>query len=202
MAAERNRRKKKTQECDLHGWKWLARFRGLLAAARGKVPPGPREEHGLRRLHAEEYLGLFLFGLFNPVVGSMRGLCAASRLRRVREEAGTGGPVALSRFSEAQQVCDPELLRHVMAGLVAEGGAQLGADCGGGADPRALRLELPGKDPVLLVASACFEAMSPGEIGELYRKRWQAEQLLPGAPEPALRAALRAGCLAPPRSAG
>jgi len=139
MAARRTRRKKKIQERDLRGWRWLVRFQRLLDAARARVPPGPREEHGLRRLHAEEYLSLFLLGLFNPVVDSMRGLCEASHLRRVREQTGAEGPVALSRFSEAQHVFEPELLRQVMRALVEEGGAQLGAGRGG-VDARALRI--------------------------------------------------------------
>lgn len=313
MAARRTRRKKKIQERDLRGWKWLERFQGLLAAARARVPAGPREAHGLRRLDAGQYLSLFLFGLFNPVVDSMRGLCEASALRRVRAQTGAEGPVALSRFSEAQHVFEPELLRQVIGALVEEGGAQLGARCGGldaralhivdstlwkvvprmrwaeygggrggktqavrlhlklrvsdrapvgglisrgklcerkalaaqlrpgeiylgdryyGADYRLLatmekqgcgflvrlraradlrweseeplseaeraaglvragrarlgsdergpwrvvRIEIEGKEPVLLVASACFDGMSPGEIAELYRQRWQVEQ--------------------------
>jgi len=98
VAARRTRRKKKIQERDLLGWKWLARFQRLLAAARARVPAGPGEEHGLRRLDAEQYLSLFLFGLFNPVVDSMRGLCGASHLRRVRAQTGAEGPVALSRL--------------------------------------------------------------------------------------------------------
>ena len=143
MAAQhpgRTRRKKKIQERDLRGWKWLGRFQALLAGARGRVPSGPREEHGLRLLHAPQYLGLFLFGLFNPVLDSMRGLCEASHLRRVREKTGVEGPVALSRFSDAQHVFEPELLRQVIGTLVEEGGAQLGASCGGGVDARTLRI--------------------------------------------------------------
>lgn len=41
---------------------------------------------------------LMLFGLFNPVLDSMRGLCAASRLRRVQEEV-CGRKVSLGSFS-------------------------------------------------------------------------------------------------------
>jgi len=61
-------------------------------------------------------------------------------LRRVREQTGAEGPVVPSRFSEAQHVFDPELLRQIISVLVAEGGAQLGASCGGGVDARALRI--------------------------------------------------------------
>ena len=314
MAARRTQSKRKIQERDLRGWKWLGRFQELLGEARAAVPPGPREEHGRRRLHAEPYLSLFLFGMFNPVLDSMRGLCEASHLRRVRGQTGAEGPVALSRFSDAQHVVDPELLRAVIGTLVEEGGAQLGARGGGrvdmhalrivdstlwkvvprmkwaqygggrggqtqavrlhlklrvsdgtpaaglisrgklcerkalarqlrpgeiyigdryygadyrrlaamekqgcgflvrlrasadlrweneeplsdaeraaglvragratrGADERgpwrSVRIEAAGKEPVLLAASACFEEMSPGEIAELYRQRWQVEQ--------------------------
>jgi len=92
----------------------------VLERVREQLPATRREEHGLRRLHAEGYLKLFLLGIFKPVVGTMRGLCQASGLPRVQEECGLGR-VALSRFSEAQAVFDPELVRRVMSVLVAEG---------------------------------------------------------------------------------
>jgi hypothetical protein len=40
---------------------------------------------------------------------------------------------------------------------------------------RIVRIEPPGREPVTLVASSEFDAMSAHEIGELYRKRWQVE---------------------------
>lgn len=126
------------EERDLRGWKLLARFDELLERARAKVEPGPREAHGLRRLGAGEYLRLFLLGMFNPLITSRRGLGAATALARVRRTA-SGGAVALSRFSEAQHVFDPELLRRVMAELVEAGAAQAGANCGG-INPAALRV--------------------------------------------------------------
>ena len=49
----------------------------------------------------------------------MRGLCAASRLRRVREEI-CSSRVSLGSFSEAQAVVDPVLLQRVFAELAAE----------------------------------------------------------------------------------
>jgi hypothetical protein len=45
-------------------------------------------------------------GLLNPVVDSMRGLCAASKLGRVQQEI-CSRPVSLGSFSEAQAVFDP-----------------------------------------------------------------------------------------------
>jgi hypothetical protein len=127
------------QEADLKGWKLVARFRELLAEARQHVPAKKREEHGLRCLEAEEYLSLFLLGLFNSVITSMRGLCAASALPRVQAECGGDGPVALARFSEAQKVFAPELLEHVLTSLVEESWGQAGASVGG-LDPKALHI--------------------------------------------------------------
>lgn len=72
-----------------------------------------------RRLQDTDYLSLFLLGLLNPVVGTMRGLCAASRLERVQREVCMR-PVSLGSFSEAQAVLKPELLAEVFAQLSRE----------------------------------------------------------------------------------
>ena len=72
-----------------------------------------------RTLGQKDYLSLLLFGLFNPVVDSMRGLCAASRLQRVQQEI-CSAKVSLGSFSEAQAVVDPALLQRVFAELAAE----------------------------------------------------------------------------------
>ena len=70
-----------------------------------------------RDLTISNYLSLFLFGLFNPVVESMRALCQASHLERVQREI-CGRPVSLGSFSDMQHVLDPGLLRQVFAELV------------------------------------------------------------------------------------
>src|SRR5205085_12637459 len=80
------RSKRGISEEELSRWRLIEEFEERLkrAAAVGKEPrtfSDPR-----RKLGQKDYLSLLLFGLFNPVVDSMRGLCAASRLRRVREE--------------------------------------------------------------------------------------------------------------------
>ena len=84
-------------------------------------------EHGVgasfadrrRRLQLGHYLGLFLFGLLNPVVRTMRGLCAASHLPRLQGEV-CGGAVSLGSFSEAQAVVDTRLLERVFEELAEE----------------------------------------------------------------------------------
>jgi hypothetical protein len=107
-------------EEQLGHWKLLERFIELLDKSGGGIAPGRRERHGLRELDKNIYFGLFLFGLFNPVVTSMRSLCAASRLPRVARTVGCNGPVAISGFSDAQRVFSPEILEPVMRELLAK----------------------------------------------------------------------------------
>jgi hypothetical protein len=113
------RSKRQISEAELSRWRLIKQFEERLerAAAAGKEPhtfSDPR-----RKLGQKDYLSLLLFGLFNPVVDSMRGLCAASRLQRVQEEI-CSAPVSLGSFSEAQAVVDPALLQGVFAELAAE----------------------------------------------------------------------------------
>src|SRR4051812_20745976 len=101
------------REKDLQRWRLLERFQLALAAEveqRGGLKGTWVDPE--RRLQLEQYLSLFLFGLFNPVVESMRGLCEASELGRVQREV-CGRRVSLGSFSEAQAVVDPALLKGV-----------------------------------------------------------------------------------------
>lgn len=107
------------EEGDLSRWRLLAEFQERLAAARGEKAAAGTFADPRRQLQEDDYLSLLLFGLFNPVVDSMRGLCAASRLGRVQAEV-CGRAVSLGSFSEAQAVVDPQLLQRVFAGLAAE----------------------------------------------------------------------------------
>lgn len=65
---------------------------------------------------------MFLFGLLNPMVRTIRGLCAASALGRVQREV-CGRPVSLGSYSEAQALVEPELLQAVLQRLSAEADA-------------------------------------------------------------------------------
>jgi len=80
-----------------------------------------------RLLTVRSYLSLFLFGLFNPVVETMRALCQASHLEKVQEEI-CGRPVSLGSFSAMQHVLDPELLREVFQRLLKARQADAKAD--------------------------------------------------------------------------
>jgi hypothetical protein len=107
-------------EKQLSSWKLLNRFNDLLKELGSAVAPSSRETHGLRKLDRRSYFGLFLLGLFNPVLDSMRGLCAASNLAKVQEVVGLEGPVGPSSFSGGQQVFAPEILEPILGRLVAE----------------------------------------------------------------------------------
>jgi len=107
-------------EKQLSRWKLLERFIGLLDQHGSQIAPDRREEHGLRDVDRRTYFGLYLFGLFNPVVTSMRALCAASNLDRVAATLEHRGPVAISGFSDAQHVFSPEILEPVLRTLLVE----------------------------------------------------------------------------------
>src|SRR5205085_12421300 len=114
------RSKRGISEEELSRWRLIEEFEERLkrAAAVGKEPrtfSDPR-----RKLGQKDYLSLLLFGLFNPVVDSMRGLCAASRLRRAQEEICSAA-VSLGSLSEAQAVVEPALSQGVVREL---GGGQ------------------------------------------------------------------------------
>jgi hypothetical protein len=107
-------------EKKLSSWKLLDDFRRRLARIQADNPKPPARPGGPERLLLEEdYFSLMLFGLFNPIIGTMRGLCAASHLMRVQEEV-CQRPVSLGSFSEAQGVFDPELLHQVFLELSSE----------------------------------------------------------------------------------
>jgi hypothetical protein len=115
------RAKEKIDEKKLRCWKLLDDFRSRLARIRAEMPPPPENRPGgpERLLIEKDYFSLMLFGMLNPVIDTMRGLCAASHLERVQNEVCTR-KVSLGSFSEAQGVFDPELLKGVFLDLVAE----------------------------------------------------------------------------------
>jgi len=112
--------KDKIDEKKLSSWKLLDDFRERLAKAQAAAPKVEKRPGGPeRKLLEADYFCLFLFGLLNPVVDSMRGLCAASHLPRVQQDI-CSRPVSLGSFSEAQGVFDPELLKQVFLELAGE----------------------------------------------------------------------------------
>lgn len=103
-------------ERDLHHWRLMEEFEQCLEEVFPQQPLHPSFADPQRGLTARSYLKLFLFGLFNPVVGTMRGLSQASRLQRVQLEV-CERPVSLGSFSEAQHLLEPQLLEAVFSHL-------------------------------------------------------------------------------------
>ena len=106
-------------ERDLSRWRLVEDFQARLRQAAARVALSPTWPDARRLLHYPDYLSLFLLGLLNPVVRTMRGLCRASRLERVQREI-CSRPVSLGSFSEAQAVLDPALLAEVFTQLSRE----------------------------------------------------------------------------------
>jgi Transposase DDE domain len=113
------RSKRPVSEAELSRWRLIEEFEERLERAKAASPEARTFSDPRRKLGQKDYLSLLLLGLFNPVVDSMRGLCAASRLRRVQEEV-CSAPVSLGSFSEAQAVVEPALLQRVFAELASE----------------------------------------------------------------------------------
>ena len=101
-------------EQDLRQWKLIADFRARLEAEGRKRPRSALWE--ARKLKQYDYLSLFLLGLVNPTLKSLRALSAASQLQRVQAEV-CGCTVGLGSLSEAQHLVEPELLEGLMASL-------------------------------------------------------------------------------------
>jgi hypothetical protein len=116
LAVARKSGQSQVSQRDLGRWKLLQQWEERLAkAAQGRILH-PTFEDNRRKLSWEKYLSLFLFGLLNPVVRTMRGLCAASHLPRVAKEV-CGRSVSLGSFSETQHVLDREILEKVFNDL-------------------------------------------------------------------------------------
>ena len=115
----------------LSGWRLLEDFRARLERLAWDFPLHPSFADPRRQLAVAEYLSLFLFGLLNPTVRTLRGLSAASRVERVQEEV-CGRPVSLASFSDTQHLLDPALLHSLLAELGAEALARNPAPRAGG----------------------------------------------------------------------
>lgn len=105
----------KIAEADLQQWELLRSFRERLVE-HSQAGLHSSWSDARRLLRYTDYLSLFLFGLLNPALKTMQGLCSASQLKRVQREV-CGGPVSLGSFSEAQHLTDPALLERVFQDL-------------------------------------------------------------------------------------
>lgn len=117
--AERTHNEGQLTEEDLRQWDLLRAFQAALAQRANPAQQHRSWADARRTCAYADYLSLFLFGLFNPVLKTMRALCAASQLPRVQREV-SGQPVSLGSFSEAQQLMDLRVLEEVFGDLSAQ----------------------------------------------------------------------------------
>jgi hypothetical protein len=104
------------KEIDLRNWRLIERFQMCLPSILDPVRLHPSFRDPKRLHTVTNYLSLYLFGLFNPAIKTMRGLCQASQLDRVAQEI-CGRRVSLGSFSETQPLLDPILLEEVFSQL-------------------------------------------------------------------------------------
>jgi hypothetical protein len=107
------------REAELSQWGLIKAFGERVAELAKKRGVKASWSDQRRRLQHGEYLSLFLMGLVNPVVRTMRALCAASRLERVQREV-CGQRVSLGSFSEAQSLVEPAFLETLFEQLAGE----------------------------------------------------------------------------------
>lgn len=115
----KSKKKKPIEAYQLGRWRLLSEYQRHLNDAFTGSTLHPTWEDPQRRLLITEYTSLFLLGIFNPIITSMRGLCQASRLEKVQEVASKRA-VSIGSFSEAQHVLDPALLKKVYESLARE----------------------------------------------------------------------------------
>lgn len=102
-------------EAQLSNWKLLEQFQRLVLPYLQAAGPTATEKDPRRELTSKSYFSLFLFGLLNPIISSARGLCVASRFKKMRQVSSQ--PVALGSFSEAQHLFNPQILGAVVRDL-------------------------------------------------------------------------------------
>jgi len=114
-----NRKTKDINESELKNWRLLKEFRKLFDGILKDRPRSKSEDDPRRQLHFLDYATSILFVFCNPVINSMRGLCAASRLEKVKKYATTRH-LSLGSFSEAQHIFDAGALQELVRKLAAK----------------------------------------------------------------------------------
>jgi hypothetical protein len=105
------------EEHQLQGFRY---FRKLLPLFERLHDVGcQRDRAHNRTLHFDQYCGLILLYLFNPIVVSLRALQQASALAKVQQTLGCAR-AALGSLSESSHVFDPDLLQGIIGELAAQ----------------------------------------------------------------------------------
>jgi len=106
-------------EADLKGLRLIKSFNKTLRRVCQRQRHQHPGEDPRRQVQQREYLSLYLYGLLNPVVHSMRALCRLSQTESVQTHMGSGA-FSRSTFSEIQHLVEPGLLEEVFKELAAQ----------------------------------------------------------------------------------
>jgi hypothetical protein len=159
-----NERVAEIAEEDLKGLRLIKSFNKTLRKVcqrKGSQRSGADPQ---RQFQQGEYLSLYLYGLLNPVVRSMRALCRLSQTESAQARMGSGA-FNRSTFSEMQHLVEPALLEEVFQELA------------GQVQPR--QPVGPGQVPWRIVDSSVFNVLP--RLGWAYFKEHQ------GKPQSAIR---------------
>ena len=119
--------KQKISEEQLQGFKLLKSFQRVLERVSKRHVPHPSWKDPRRTLQLDEYLSLYLFGLLNPALESMRAVCEATKFAKV-QECACSGKCSPSSFSEMQHLIDLALLEDVFNDLAQQLQQRQGSD--------------------------------------------------------------------------
>jgi hypothetical protein len=148
-------------ETDLKGLRLIRRFNQTLR----KVCRRKRHQHSAsKQVQQGDYLSLYLYGLLNPVVHSLRALCQLSQTESARAHLGSRA-FSRSTFSEMQHLVEPALLEEVFQELARQAQNQSPVP--------------PGQVPWRIVDSSVFNVLP--RLGWAYFKRHH------GRPQSAVR---------------
>ena len=79
-----------------------------------------RDRAGNRELRMPQYVGLVLLSLFNPTLGSLRGLQQASELEKVQRKLGACVGSLWGHSRKPDEVFDPDQLGGIIGELLAK----------------------------------------------------------------------------------
>jgi hypothetical protein len=102
---------------DICGLKYFARIQKLL----GRLHHDAANPN--RTLHYDEYVALLLLSYFNPTLKGLRGLQAASDLKKIRKALGVSH-ASLGSLSESAREFNPQLLSAIFHELAAQATAR------------------------------------------------------------------------------
>jgi len=111
------KRRPAVTEKNLQGFKYFKFLTPLLK--RLHTANTQRDRAGNRNLFFDNYGALLLLYFFNPVLTSLRGIDAASKLEKVQQQLGCKS-TSLGSLSEASRIFDAELLQSIIAELSAQ----------------------------------------------------------------------------------